>query len=155
MKAECDANLAEWLTRKENVYTAPDIQNEIIKSMGIQILRHITLNLQSSPFLSIMLMRLLTCQIESKSHCSYNGYRKSMNHVALIDAATLTSVIHNIFMRLNLSFVVNVMTERVPWAEAKVEWPKELEPRALFTLYCGHSLNLAACDTIKKMKVVP
>ena len=31
MKAEDDPNLAEWLQRKENVYTSPAIQNEIIK----------------------------------------------------------------------------------------------------------------------------
>ena len=35
MKAEEDANLAEWLKRKETVYTSPDIQNEILKVMGL------------------------------------------------------------------------------------------------------------------------
>ena len=31
-------NLTEWLKRKENVYTSPDIQNEVIKLFGLQIL---------------------------------------------------------------------------------------------------------------------
>ena len=39
MKSEEDPNLAEWLKRKENVYTSPDIQNEILKTMGLQISR--------------------------------------------------------------------------------------------------------------------
>lgn len=54
MKAEADPNLAEWLIRKENVYTSPDIQNEILKLMGLQILREINSKLQCSPFLTIM-----------------------------------------------------------------------------------------------------
>ena len=42
MKAEEDSNLKEWLQRKQNVYTSPDIQNEIVKLMGLQILRNIS-----------------------------------------------------------------------------------------------------------------
>ena len=37
MKAE-DANLKNWLKHKENVYTSPNIQNEIIKVMALQVL---------------------------------------------------------------------------------------------------------------------
>ena len=53
-KAEENTNLANWLKRKENVYCSPDIQNEMKELMGLQILRDITINLQQSPFLSIM-----------------------------------------------------------------------------------------------------
>ena len=34
LKGSDDSNLADWLNRKENVYTSPDIQNEIIKVLG-------------------------------------------------------------------------------------------------------------------------
>ena len=54
MKAEQDPNLEEWLQRKENVYTSPDIQNELIKTLGITILRDLASDLQSSPFICIM-----------------------------------------------------------------------------------------------------
>ena len=43
-------NLAEWLRRNENVYTSPEIQNEIIKHMGIKM----ATEFRSSPFLTIM-----------------------------------------------------------------------------------------------------
>ena len=47
MKAADNPNLAEWLKRKENVYMSPDIQNEIIKIIGIQVaLREIAAELQ-------------------------------------------------------------------------------------------------------------
>ena len=53
IKAEQDQGLAEWLKRKDNVYTSP-IQNEMIKIMGISILRTIASTLQSTPFLTVM-----------------------------------------------------------------------------------------------------
>ena len=54
MKAELDPNLQEWMKRKGNTYTSPEIQNKIIKIMGIKLLRKISLDLQCSPFLTIM-----------------------------------------------------------------------------------------------------
>ncbi len=54
MKAEEDSNLTEWLKRKENVYTSPDIQNELLKLMGFQVLREIATELQNSPFITVM-----------------------------------------------------------------------------------------------------
>ncbi len=54
MKATQDANLKEWLKRKENVYTSSTIQNEIIKLMGLQLLRDMAVQFQTSPFLTIM-----------------------------------------------------------------------------------------------------
>ena len=44
----------KWLQKKGNFYTSPDIQNEIIKIMGLQVLREIASDLLSSPFLTIM-----------------------------------------------------------------------------------------------------
>ena len=54
LKSESDCNLAAWLKHKENVYTSPDIQNELIKLMGIKILRSISKKLQNSAFLATM-----------------------------------------------------------------------------------------------------
>lgn len=54
MKADDDPILAEWLKRKENVYTSPDIQNEILEVVGLQIFRMISKEIHSSPFLTIM-----------------------------------------------------------------------------------------------------
>lgn len=52
--AEIDQSLFEWMKRKENVYTSPDIQNEIVKVMGVKLLRDLSCDLQCSPFLTIM-----------------------------------------------------------------------------------------------------
>ena len=39
MKAKQDTNLVEWLKKNENVYTSPSIPNEVIKTIGLKILR--------------------------------------------------------------------------------------------------------------------
>ncbi len=54
MKAAEDPILSDWLKRKENVYTSPEIQNEKIKLMGIKILQNMALEFRTSPFLTIM-----------------------------------------------------------------------------------------------------
>ena len=55
MKAYSDTMLKNWLVKKDNVYTTPEIQNEIIQTMSLQVLREIMAELQSSPFLTIMI----------------------------------------------------------------------------------------------------
>ena len=81
-------------------------------------------------------------------------------HVDSINAATLTSVIKDIFLRLNLS-IGNLRGQCYDGASAMsgsrsgvAKRISELEPRAIFTHCYGHALNLAACDTIKKSKVM-
>ncbi len=54
MKAESDPNLKQWLKRKENVYTSPDIQNEVIKLFGMTVLRVLVYEIHISPFITIM-----------------------------------------------------------------------------------------------------
>ena len=54
LKAELDPNLQELMKLKGNTYTSPDIENEIRKIMGIKLLRKISVDLLSSPFLTIM-----------------------------------------------------------------------------------------------------
>ena len=48
-----DDNLAVWLKRKQNVYTSPDAENNIIRNLGHHVLQSITEELQSSPFLTV------------------------------------------------------------------------------------------------------
>ena len=107
-----DPLLAEWLKRKENVYTSSTIQNEMIKLMGLSILRDIASTLQSTPFLTVMVdettdasnneqvtvfLRWVTDSLQV--HEEFLG----LYHVNSINAATITFVLTDIFMRFNLS----------------------------------------------------
>ena len=55
LRGEDDSRVAEWLSKKTDKYTAPDIQNEILKIMALSVLRSITAAIHSSPFLSVMI----------------------------------------------------------------------------------------------------
>lgn len=169
MKARDDATLREWLKRKENVYTSPDIQHEIVKLMGLQILRDSTSKLQQSPFLTIMAdetkdtsnheqvtLFLLRVSDDLQVHEEFLG----LYHAESIDAATLSSIIQDLFIRLNIS--LNKLRGQCYDGASSMAGSRsgvakritELEHRALFTHCYGHALNLAACDTIKRMKVM-
>ena len=54
LRGQDDSRIASWLQKKTDKYTAPDMQNEIIKVMAMQTLRKIATLLQSAPFLSVM-----------------------------------------------------------------------------------------------------
>ncbi|XP_011408542.1 PREDICTED: uncharacterized protein LOC105315551, partial [Amphimedon queenslandica] len=110
IKAEDDTNL-NCLKRKENVYTSPEIQNEMIKVMAQQVLRDITEDLQTSRFLTVMadettdatnneqvtlIIRWVTQELEV--HEEFLGYL-----VGKIDSNTLTAVIKDVLLRANLS----------------------------------------------------
>ena len=113
MKAMDDPNPAEWLRRKENVYTSPKIQNEIIKVMGLHVHRDVSADLQAFPFLTAMadkttdssnqeqvtlILRRVTQELEV--HEEFLG----LYHVASIDAAMLTTAIKDVLVRMNLPF---------------------------------------------------
>ena len=55
LMVEESAEIREWLEKKWNKYTSPDIQNDLIKIMALNISRIISNLLQKSPFLSIII----------------------------------------------------------------------------------------------------
>ena len=95
------------------MYTSPEIQNEIIKVMGLQVLRDISAHLQGSPFLTVMadettdrsngeqvtlILRQVTKELEV--HEEYLG----LHHVASIGAVMLTTAIKDVLVRMNFPF---------------------------------------------------
>lgn len=55
LRSEDDSRIVGWLERKTSKYTAPDMQNEILKTMALQVLRQVVESIQSAPFLTIMI----------------------------------------------------------------------------------------------------
>jgi len=55
VKAEADPGILDWLKKKSNKYTSPEIQNELVSVMSLQILRNLTVNIQQSLFYTIMI----------------------------------------------------------------------------------------------------
>ena len=96
----------------KNVYTSPQIQNEMIKAMGLLILRNKVAELKKTPFLAFMedetmdtsnqeqvtlFLRWVTDNLEEHKEFF------SLYHVDSIDAATVTMTITDLFQRFGLS----------------------------------------------------
>ena len=54
MKAETDHHLAAWLERKDNTCMSPTFQNEILKVMGLNLLRKLAAEFHKSSFVTVM-----------------------------------------------------------------------------------------------------
>jgi len=54
LRGEDDPKVLDWLKKKTNKYTSPEIQNEILKLMALQVLREVAANLHSTTFYTIM-----------------------------------------------------------------------------------------------------
>ena len=99
LKGEDDPLMVDWLKRKANKYTSHQNQNDILKIMAIHVLREISVCLQKSPFITLMMDE--TTDVSNKEQLTIvlrwvtedyevNEEFIGMYHVPTIDAETLT-----------------------------------------------------------------
>ncbi len=131
-------------------------------------MRKIATDIHASPFITIMadetantsnveqvsiFIRYITDELEV--HEDFLG----LYSVPSINAAMLVSAIKDVFLRMNISFD-KLRGQCYDGASASgskngvAKCISDIEPRALFTHCYGHALNLAASDTVKKLKIV-
>lgn len=167
-KAEEDKNLSLWMKRKENVYTSPEIQNEIVKVLGVRVLRELSSSLQSSPFLAIMVDE--TTDVANKEQAaivirwveSFHVFEEfiGLYSIPSLEAKTIVAVIKDVLTRLNLD--VRKVRGQCYDGASVMRGPRSgvatlissIEPRAVYTHCYGHSLNLAASDALKESKLM-
>lgn len=107
-----DSEILEWLQKKANKYTFPEIQNDLIKLMALHVTRNISDQLQKSPFISILIDESadITNQeqgtiVMHRNDEDFEVYEEFLGlcSVSSIDGATLLAVIKDTILRLNLS----------------------------------------------------
>ena len=54
LRGEDNAQMFEWLKKKTDKYTSVEIQNEMLKTMALHMLRKITKSLEQTPFITLM-----------------------------------------------------------------------------------------------------
>ena len=164
LRSKKDKSLAALLDKKTDKYVSHDVQNELLKVMALSVLRDVSREIHSSSFdtvmcdectdTSIICIRWVDSQLDV--HEDIIGLYK----IDDISAATITHVIKDALVRLNLTLskcrgqcyggASNISGPRSGVAKRL----KDEEHRALY-LHChGHALSLAAGDAIKKCKVV-
>ena len=169
LQSEDNPKLLGWLQKRTDKYTSPEIQNSIIKVMGLQVLRKIASELHSAPFYSIMVdettdvsnrEQVVVCLRSVTNNFVVHESFVGLYLVDAIDTGTLFDVIKDVLARLNISF--NKIRGQCydgasSMSGAKSGVAKKLldnEPRAVFTHCYGHALNLACNDSIKQCKLM-
>ena len=161
--------MIDWLKRKVNKYTSHQNQNDVLRIMATNVLRQVSVCLQRSPFLTLIMDE--TTDISNKEQSvivlrwvsedfEVNEEFLGVYNVPTIDAATFTGAAKDTLCRMNLpqsklrgqyydgastmSGVKNGVAKKI----------QEEEPRAVYTHCYGHSLNLATCDAVKQSKPI-
>ena len=109
---EDDSRISGWLEKKTDKYTAPDMQNEILKTMALQILHQVVESVRSAPFLTIMIDE--TTDVSNKEQvvvcfCWVDSSLESheefidVYQVASTAALSLVATIRDVLQRVNLS----------------------------------------------------
>ena len=169
LRGEDDPKFAKWLEKKTDKYVSADIQNELLKVMGLQVLRDIATSLHSAEFYSIMVDE--TTDVSSKEQavlcfrCVSDDLIAHEDFVGLYgientEAKTLVNMTLDVLTRLNLS--IKKLRGKCYDGASAMSGPRsgvakqirDLESRAVYTHCYGHSLNLACMDTIKSSKVM-
>ena len=161
--------MRDWLRKKANKYTSPEIQNEMLEVMALQVLRKLASQLQQTNFFTIMTdectdsanhEQLVICfrwvDLDLEIHEEFFG----LYQVSDITADSTVSVITYTLLRMNLTFSRcrgQCYDGAKSMAGGKGGVAKQImdkEKRALFSHCYGHSLNLAASEPIKNCKVM-
>ena len=169
LRGEDDPKFAKWLEKKTDKYVSADIQNELLKVMGLQVLRDIATSLHSAEFYSIMVDETTDVSNKEQAVLCFRWVSDDLiaheDFVGLYgientEAKTLVNMILDVLTRLNLS--IKKLRGQCYDGASAISGPRsgvakqirDLESRAVYTHCYGHSLNLACMDTIKSSKVM-
>ena len=169
LRSEDDAKLVEWVQQKTGKYTSAAMQNEIVKVMGLSVLRTISEYLQNSCFYTVMVDETTdVANIEQVAIClrwvsqCFEVHEDfiGLYEVDSTEAEKIFASIKDVFLRLNLA-LSKVRGQCYDGASAMsgaksgvVKRMCDIEPRAVYTHCYGHALNLACGDTIRQCKLM-
>ena len=54
LRAQENPEIIEWLRKRDNKYTSPAIQNEMLEAMALGMMRQMSTNIQHAQFFTIM-----------------------------------------------------------------------------------------------------
>ena len=164
-----DSRILDWIGKKSNKYTTADMQNEILQVMSLKVLREIVLKIHKASFYTVMVDETTDSSNTEQvvivirwvdGQLIVHEEFIALYSVPAIDADTLTSVIKDSLVRLNLS--LNKMRGQCYDGASSMSGAKtgvakqisDIESRAIFTHCYGHTLNLACSDAVKGCKIL-
>ena len=161
-----DPMIKQNLEKKTDKYTSPQIQNEILSVLAIQILRDIGNSIRSTPYYSLMADEVTDSSNREQVVICLRWVDENLEpHEDFIGLykidSTAADVIVKVLKDTLLCFINQCRGQCYDGASnmsgrrsgMAVQIMSE-EPRALYTHCYGHALNLAVGDTIKQLKLL-
>ena len=154
----------KWLNKRNEKYTSPEIQNELLSLMSCSILRSITTKLQQADFFTIMVgecvdisnnEQLAVCFRYVDPTLAVHEEFMGLYQCPDITANTLVTILQDILLRFNLDIsrcrgqCYDGGSNMAGCRNGVKTQILRKEPRALFTHCYGHSLSLSVGDAIK------
>ena len=164
-----DPSILSFLQRKTDKYTSPQIQNELLKIMALQVLRQITDLIQKAQYYTLMADEVTDIsnreQVAVCMRWVDNDFQPHEDFIGLhkvdsIVASELVAVLKDTLLRMNLNISncrgqcydgASNMTGVRNGVSAQISAE---ESRAVFVHCYGHALNLAVGDCIKSNSVL-
>ena len=168
LRAEDNEGLHKFLNKKQDKFTSPDIQNEILEIMSLTILRSICGEL-TGKWYSIMVdectdasntEQMVFCLRYVDDNLEVHEDTLGFYNLERTDAAYIMTVLQDTLLRFNLH-ISNCRGQCYDGAGNMAGVRSGVatritgcEKRALFSHCYGHSLNLATQDTLKAIKII-
>ncbi len=161
-------DIADWLAKKADKYTSPEIQNELLTLMSRAILRVVAGHLQQAEFFTIMADECVDCGNNEQlvvcfryvDDLDVNEEFVGLHQIPNIAADTIVAALQDPLLRLNLKLSrcrgqcydgASNMTGRKNGVKSQI---LRQEPRALFMHCYGHTLSLSVADTVKMIPLL-
>lgn len=168
-QSEVDPSISLWIKKKSDKYTSPQIQNEIIKIMGLTVLREVVSSIQAACFYTIMSDEATDCSNKEQvvivlrwvdENLAVHEDFIGLYTVDSIESKMLLSIIEDTLMRLNLSTrkirgqCYDGASNMSGIRSGLAKLIRDKEPKAVYTHCYGHSLSLASMDAIKGSSIM-
>ena len=170
MRAENDPVFTEWLKRKNNKYTSPEIQNEILKKLALTILRDVVESIKAVDFFSIMLeesgdvsnmgQAVFRVRWIDENLTLYEDFL-GLYEMEKTDADSIVRIIKDSLLcfgfdkeKLRGQCYDGCSTMMGTKTGVSKQVKNDVQPLALSTHCYAHSLNLACGDWMKNSSVV-
>ncbi|XP_078371338.1 zinc finger MYM-type protein 1-like [Oculina patagonica] len=169
LRAEENSEILDWLRRKDDKYTSPVIQNEILEAIALCMLREISENIQNATFFTIMAdetadisnkEQLVVCIRWVDENFAVHEDFIGMYPVERTTADHIVAVLKNCLISMHLSIEnargqcydgASTMAGEKSGVAAQI---KALNNKCLYTHCYGHALNLAVSDANKSVKCI-
>ncbi len=158
--------MKKFLDKQQLKYTSPEVQNEFLLIMALQILRAITANIQAAVYYTVMVDET-TDQSNTEQVVLVLRWVDEMLEVhedliglystSSITAESLVAIIKDTLLRMKEHCRGQCYDGASVMSGAKKGVAKDIsdvEPRAVYTHCYGHALNLSVGDCIKQSKVM-